>query len=108
MRPTLFRARSCMPMSLAIILTVASVYLCAQTAQNEGLANPDVWQVPVSQNLMPHFEEARGHKVLYVDGRPFTVLAVEIPWWDLIYSRYKETRSEEHTSELQSPVHLVC
>src|SRR5207302_1433232 len=26
-----------------------------------------------------------------VDGRPFTALAVEIPWWDLIYGRYKET-----------------
>ena len=42
---------------------------------------------------MPHFEEASGRKVLYVDGRPFTVLAVEIPWWDLIYGRYKETES---------------
>ena len=47
----------------------------------------DVWQVPASQNLMPHFEEANGRKVLYVDGRPFTALAVEIPWWDLIYGR---------------------
>jgi len=40
---------------------------------------------------MPHFEEANGRKVLYVDGLPFTVLAVEIPWWDLIYGRYKQT-----------------
>ena len=40
---------------------------------------------------MPHFEETNGHKVLYVDGLPFTVLAVEIPWWDLIYGKYKET-----------------
>jgi hypothetical protein len=53
----------------------------------------DVWQVPVSQNLMPHFEAVDGRKVLYVDGRPFTALAVEIPWWDLIYGRYKETES---------------
>ena len=42
---------------------------------------------------MPHFEEANEHKVLYVDGRPFTVLAVEIPWWDLLYGRYKETET---------------
>jgi len=53
----------------------------------------DVWQVPVSQNLMPHFEAANGRKILYVDGIPFTALAVEIPWWDLIYGRYKETES---------------
>jgi hypothetical protein len=42
---------------------------------------------------MPHFEEANEHKFLYVDGRPFTVLAVEIPWWDLLYGRYKETET---------------
>src|SRR5579864_6372960 len=51
------------------------------------------WQVPTSSNLMSHFEEANGRKVLYVDGQPFTVLAVEIPWWDLIYGRYKETET---------------
>ena len=28
-----------------------------------------------------------------MDGRPFTVLAVEIPWWDLIYGRYKQTET---------------
>ena len=94
MRPILFRARSSMPMSFVIALTLALVYLCAQTnAQNEGVVKTDVWQVPLSQNLMPHFEEAGGRKVLYVDGRPFTVLAVEIPWWDLIHGRYKETEN---------------
>ena len=51
------------------------------------------WQVPMSENLMPHFEVATGRKVLYVDGRPFTALGVEIPWWDLIYGRYKETET---------------
>jgi hypothetical protein len=40
---------------------------------------------------MPHFEEPNGRKILYVDGFPFTALAVEIPWWGLIYGRYKET-----------------
>jgi beta-galactosidase GanA len=43
--------------------------------------------------MTPHFEEANGRRVLYVDGKPFTVLAVEIPWWDLIYARYKETQT---------------
>jgi GH35 family endo-1,4-beta-xylanase len=43
--------------------------------------------------LVPHFEDAKGHKILYVDGRPFTALAVEIPWWDLIYGKYTETQS---------------
>ena len=53
----------------------------------------DVWQIPLSHNLMPHFEQVKGHQLLYVDGRPFTVLAAEIPWWHLIYGRYKETET---------------
>jgi hypothetical protein len=56
-------------------------------------ASDDVWRVPISQNLMPHFEYINGRKILYVDGGPFTVLAVEIPWWDLIYGRYQETET---------------
>jgi hypothetical protein len=32
-------------------------------------------------------------RVFYVDGKPFAVLAVEIPGWDLIYARYKETET---------------
>ncbi|HEX6466095.1 MAG TPA: hypothetical protein VFZ99_02255, partial [Terriglobales bacterium] len=47
--------------------------------------------MPAAQNLAPHFENVGGRKVLYVDGSPFSVLAVEIPWWHLIYGRYKET-----------------
>ena len=53
----------------------------------------DVWHVPRSEKLMPHFESTNGRQILYVDGMPFTVLAVEIPWWDLIYGRYKETET---------------
>src|SRR5215470_7518223 len=53
----------------------------------------DAWRVPSSKDLVPHFEEANGRKMLFVDGRPFTVLAVEIPWWDLIYGRYRETNT---------------
>src|SRR5438876_4420604 len=29
-------------------------------------------------------------------------------WESLLYSLWRRSRSEEHTSELQSPVHLVC
>jgi hypothetical protein len=64
---------------------------CGQTTDFDR--DSDMWRVPVSQNLMPHFEEANGRRLLYVDGHPFTVLAVEIPWWDLIYGRYKETEA---------------
>jgi Domain of unknown function (DUF5597) len=48
-------------------------------------------QVPASQNRAPHFENVRGRNILFVDGLPFTVLAVEIPWDRLIYGRYRET-----------------
>src|SRR5260370_16633185 len=78
--------------ALSILLVSAS--FCLQVRPASGVsAESDIWQVPVSHNLMPHFEEANGHKFLYVDGRPFTVLAVEIPWWDLLYGRYKETET---------------
>jgi len=44
-----------------------------------------------SDNLKPHFETVAGREVFYVDGWPFTILAVEIPWEDLVYGRYRET-----------------
>jgi hypothetical protein len=79
---------------LVLFCVVAQLYPWAQAAAaTEKAGKTDVWQVPVSQNLMPHFEEANGRKVLYVDGRPFTALAVEIPWGDLIYGRYRETET---------------
>ncbi len=43
----------------------------------------DPWQIPTSNNRLPHFEEANGRQLLFVEGRPFTVLTVEIPWWDV-------------------------
>ncbi|PYV47516.1 MAG: hypothetical protein DMG92_16185 [Acidobacteria bacterium] len=67
--------------------------LSEQTRNTSDISTSQTWQVPTSQNFVPHFEEANGRKVLYVDGRPFTVLAVEIPWWHLIYGRYKETEN---------------
>ena len=79
---------------VGLFCAIAQLCLWAQAAAaTEKAGKTDVWQVPISQNLMPHFEEANGRKVLYVDGRPFTVLAVEIPWWDLIYGRYRETET---------------
>jgi hypothetical protein len=67
---------------LVLFCVVAQLYPWAQAAAaTEKAGNTDVWQVPVSQNLMPHFEEANGRKVLYVDGRPFTALAVESNTW---------------------------
>lgn len=46
---------------------------------------------------MPHFRRVgagmEARPVLHVDGRPFTVLTVEIPWVKLIYGQYHETLS---------------
>ena len=78
-------------------LSVAVLLACLSSAQlrsgRDAQRDPDVWNVPVSQNLMPHFEQANGRQVFYVDGKPFTALAAEIPWWDLIYGRYRETET---------------
>ncbi len=71
------------------VLSITDVWGQAPTTPSAAATDP--WQVPVSPSLMPHFEEANGRQVLYVDGLPFTVLAVEIPWWDLIYGKYKES-----------------
>jgi len=89
---TSFITRHSREFALSIFLTHASICLQAQPASGVS-AGRDIWQVPLSHNLMPHFEQANGRKLLYVDGRPFTVLAVEIPWWDLIYGRYNETET---------------
>src|SRR5918912_3917605 len=79
---------------LAFILLIVALTQGAvaqpSTAQPNA-ASPDPWQVPPSRNLMPHFETVNGRKVLYVDGFPFAVLAVEIPWWDLVIGHYRET-----------------
>ncbi len=89
---TSFITRHSRAFALSIFLTHVSICLQAQPASGAS-AGRDISQVPISHNMVPHFEAANGHKVFYVDGRPFTVLAVEIPWWDLIYGRYKETET---------------
>jgi len=74
-------------------MIAAAMTVRAQTsAALVEAANNNAWHVPVSANLAPHFEQANGRKILYVDGYPFTVLAVEIPWWDLIIGHYHETQ----------------
>jgi hypothetical protein len=78
---------------ILIALVSTGVHAQLQEANAISPASSQAWQVPASQNLTPHFEQANGRKVLYVDGSPFTALAVEIPWWDLIYGRYKETET---------------
>jgi len=40
---------------------------------------------------MAHFEQVGDRPVLYVEGSPFTILSVEIPWMRLIYGKYNET-----------------
>ena len=77
---------------LALLLLVA--WTCASFAQQStppASHSDDVWQVARSSNLIPHFESRNGRQLLYVDGSPFIALAAEIPRWDLIYGRYKET-----------------
>lgn len=79
-----------------VLLAVCCTSICpvwAQVNDDVSEAESKEWAVPTSQNRMPHFEKANERQVLYVDGSPFTALAVEIPWWNLIYPRYKETEN---------------
>src|SRR5207244_12172466 len=85
---TSFITRHSRAFALSIFLTHASICLQAQTASGVS-AGRDIWQVPLNRNLMPHFEQANERKLLYVDGRPFTVLAVEVVWWALRLGRYR-------------------
>ncbi len=81
------------PKYLVMLCGLIPAYLWADNPAISETGQADPWQVPTSNTLMPHFEEANGHKVFYVDGRPFTVLAVEIPWWDLIIGRYADNEN---------------
>lgn len=77
--------------SFALCLALLSSNLPAQ-----GRSSPRIIEMPAVprvSNTLPHFEETNGHKLLYVDGMPFSALAVEIPWWDLIYGRYRQTEA---------------
>lgn len=78
----------CILISLSLLLPVCGLGASARTSAKPGVA---VWQVPSSSNLMPHFELSNGRQRLFVDGRPYTVVASEIPWWGLIYGKYDQT-----------------
>lgn len=54
-------------------------------------AGPDGSQIPISDDARPHFEAVDGRQVFFVDGHPHVVLAVEIPWWDIVCGQEGET-----------------
>jgi len=82
-RRTVWARRLCVASALLICLTGGSLPGRSAEAQTATVRKSD--------NLLPHFETVDGRQVLYVEGLPFTVLAVEIPWMDLVYGRYAET-----------------
>lgn len=78
-------------------LLTASVAMLAAYSQPDVFktkqAQNNVWEVPTSEDQMPHFQKIQERRVFFVDGRPFTVLAVEIPWWGLVYGNYVQTEN---------------
>src|SRR5437879_3348031 len=75
--------------------------------------------VSETQNAMPVLAELRegGEVVGYFSGLTFTRLGIKVlgssfPGWTTPYMGFNllpgTSRSEEHTSELQSPMYLVC
>ena len=85
------RPKMRLPESIIAAFLIFSAPVALRGQASTGAPAVDWLRIPITQNLTPHFKTVNGRKVLYVDGLPFTVLAVEIPWWDLIYGRYKET-----------------
>jgi hypothetical protein len=69
----------------AIFVTSAVAGACGQT---RPMVDP--WQPQLSANRLPHFEKRSSRSILYVNGAPFTALAVEIPWWDLRFGHYEQ------------------
>ena len=68
--------------AFALLITISAL---AQTSPSA-----DVWRPAASTTPIPHLQKVNGHEVLYVDGQPFSMLAVEIPWWDLRAGHYRE------------------
>jgi hypothetical protein len=88
-----FRIRLVHNFMCALMILVLPVYDSAAQPPKALPGNPgkDVWQITRSTNPIPHLEQVNGRQILYVESSPFTALAAEIPWWELIYGRYKET-----------------
>ena len=88
---------------LAVVLLGLAVPLVAQT-----------WKPAVSPDRQPHFEIVNGKRVFFSGGLPFTVLAVETQWEELIYGRYADTMhaydymypaaAEMHLNALKVPI----
>ena len=88
---------------LAVVLLGLAVPLVAQT-----------WKPAVSPDRQPHFEIVNGKHVFFSGGFPFTVLAVETQWEELIYGRYADTMhaydymypaaAEMHLNALKVPI----
>jgi len=55
----------------------------AKESHSVGLATSD--------NLNPHFETVDGRRIFFAEGRPHVILAAEIPWWDIVEGRGRET-----------------
>lgn len=53
--------------------------------------SPEALAAVRSSDLTPHFEAPSGKQLFYVDGWPWIVLAVEIPWLQTTYGRSRET-----------------
>jgi hypothetical protein len=77
------------PSRFFIRCTLSSVWALAALIVTRTHAQ-DVWLPPASANAVPHLQQVNGHEVLYVNGQPFSMLAVEIPWWDLRVGHYRE------------------
>jgi len=85
-------AENALAESIIAVLLIFSAPNALRGQASTAASAVDSLQIPITQNLTPHLETVNGRKVLYVDGLPFTALAVEIPWWDLIHGRYRETQ----------------
>ena len=87
--------------ALSILLTSAIGLGSAQENRQR------LWTAPVSANRVPHFETVDGRKVYFVDGLPFTALAVETHWDQIVYGRYRETMSAyDYTYPAAEAMHL--
>src|ERR1039457_7463684 len=57
---------------------------------------------------LPHLRADNGVEQLVLHGKPFLIRGGELGNSSAGTPAQADTRSEEHTSELQSPCHLVC
>src|ERR1035437_1086319 len=73
-----------------LLASAATALLLSAFAVAQNTASADLWRAPKSTEAMPHFQTVNGHQVLYVDNEPFSMLTVEIPWWDLRAGHYRE------------------